>query len=285
MTEFDDALKVAFPDVLIQPPTGWITLNLGEIWKYRELLFFLVWRDITIRYKQTILGGMWAVIQPVATMIAFSIFFGNLAQVPSDGLPYPLFAYAALVPWTFFANGLQSASGSLVSSAHLITKVYFPRLVIPIAAVMAGIVDFGLAFVVLLVLMWGYGRPLSLNIIWLPFFILLASCTALGVGLWLSALNVQFRDIRYVIPFLTQFWLFITPVAYSSDLLHSSSWQVVYGLNPMVGVVEGFRWALLSPERPPNLPMIGISIVTVALVLISGAFYFRRMESKFADVV
>lgn len=304
MTQLDSTLLETFPEVLIQPSKGWINLNLGEIWTYRELLFFLIWRDVSVRYKQTILGGLWAIIQPVATMIVFSIFFGNLAQVPSDGLPYPLFAFAALVPWTFFANGLQGASNSLVSSAHLITKVYFPRLVIPTAAVVAGIVDFGLAFIVLLVLMLIYGRVPSLNILWLPFFVLLALCTALGVGLWLAALNVQFRDIRYVIPFLTQFWLFITPVAYSSNLLTVEPWRTLYGLNPMVGVVEGFRWALLSskpppnplmigifhwtllsPERPPNPLMIAVSIVTVALLLVSGAFYFRRMESKFADIV
>ncbi|MEP7285113.1 MAG: ABC transporter permease [Chloroflexota bacterium] len=292
----------------LQPSHGWVSLRLGELWKYRELLFFLTWRDISVRYKQTILGAAWAIIQPFFTMVVFSIFFGQLAKVPSDGIPYPLFAYAALVPWTFFANGLQNSSDSLVGSANLITKVYFPRLIIPAAAVGAGIVDFILAFVVLLALMLFYGRIPTINIIWLPAFILLALATALAVGLWLSALNVYFRDVRYVIPFLIQFWLFATPIAYSSSLIQNNVLRTLYGINPMVGVVEGFRWALLGTTNiqilnPFDLltnsgfhaavqqtssapgPIILVSTLVVFLLLISGALYFRRMETTFADVI
>lgn len=270
-------------DLLIRPPHGWMQIDLRELWRYRELLFFLVWRDISVRYKQTIFGSAWAIIQPLATMVVFSIFFGNLAKVPSDGVPYPLFSYTALVPWGFFAAGLQAASNSLVGSANLISKVYFPRLLIPSAAVVAGLVDFAIAFVVLLLLMLVYGYVPNINIVWLPLLIGLALCTALGVGLWLSALNVQFRDVRYVIPFLVQFWLFATPVAYPSSLI-AEPWRTLYAINPMVGVVEGFRWALLGSEPPP-IAMMLVSSLVVLIVLVSGAFYFRRMESRFADLV
>ena len=271
------------PVIVVQPSKGWIALKLREIWQYRELLYFLTWRDIKVRYKQTVLGAAWAIIQPFFTMVIFSIFFGKLAKVPSDGIPYPIFAYAALVPWTFFANGLNQASNSLVGSANLIRKVYFPRMVIPISSVLSGAVDFFLAFAVLLGMMLFYGFAPTVNILWLPLFILLIFITALGVGLWLSALNVQFRDVRYTVPFLTQFWLFATPIAYPSSLL-SEPWRTLYGINPMVGVVEGFRWALLGTDTAPG-PIIIVSSLVAVTLLVGGAFYFRRIEKTFADVV
>ena len=269
--------------IIVKPSKGWISLKLKELWEYRELLYFMAWRDIKVRYKQTVLGAAWAIIQPFFTMVVFSIFFGKLARVPSDGLPYPIFAYAALVPWTFFANGLNQASNSLVGSANLIKKVYFPRLVVPISSVISGVVDFVLAFAVLLGMMLFYGILPTVNILWLPLFVLLIFVTALGAGFWLSALNVQFRDVRYTVPFLTQFWLFATPIAYPSSLL-SEPWRTLYGVNPMVGVVEGFRWALLGTDTAPG-PIIIVSTVVALVVFVGGAFYFRRMEKTFADVV
>jgi lipopolysaccharide transport system permease protein len=273
----------ALPVLRIRPSRGWVSLKLGELWQYRELLYFLIWRDIKVRYKQTALGAAWAIIQPVMTMVVFSLFFGKLGKIPSDGVPYPIFSYAALVPWTFFANGLAQSSNSLVGSSNLITKVYFPRLAIPIATVLSGVVDFLLSFVVLLVMMLYYGVVPTANALWLPCFLLLAVAISLGVGLWLSALNVEFRDVRYVVPFLAQFWLFATPVAYPSSLLHEP-WRTVYGLNPMVGVVEGFRWALLGTDTRPG-PSVAASAVAALVILAGGAFYFRRMEKTFADVV
>jgi len=269
--------------IVVKPSKGWISLKLKELWEYRELLYFMAWRDIKVRYKQTVLGAAWAIIQPFFTMVIFSIFFGRLAKVPSDGLPYPIFAYTALVPWTFFANGLNQASNSLVGSANLIKKVYFPRLVVPISSVISGVVDFVLAFAVLLGMMLFYGFAPTVNILWLPLFILLIFVTALGVGFWLSALNVQFRDVRYTVPFLTQFWLFATPIAYPSSLL-SEPWRTLYGINPMVGVVEGFRWALLGTDTAPGAIILVSSLVALAL-LVGGAFYFKRLERSFADVV
>jgi lipopolysaccharide transport system permease protein len=271
------------PTLVIRPSRGWVSLKLGELWEYRELLYFLIWRDVKVRYKQTVLGAAWAIIQPFFTMVVFSIFFGRLAKIPSDGIPYPIFSYAALVPWTFFANGLTQSSNSLVGSANLITKVYFPRLTIPIATVLSGVVDFVIAFVVLLGMMVYYGLLPTLNVVWLPLFLLLALATSLGVGLWLSALNVEYRDVRYVVPFLTQFWLFATPIAYPSSLL-SEPWRTIYGLNPMVGVVEGFRWALLGTATAPG-PVVAVSSLAALILLVGGAFYFRRMEKTFADVV
>ncbi len=267
----------------IAPSTGWAPLRLHDVWEYRELLYFLIWRDIKVRYKQTVLGAAWAVIQPFFAMVVFSLFFGRLAKIPSDGLPYPIFSYAAMVPWMFFANGLSQASNKLVGSADLIKKVYFPRLLIPLAAVCSGIIDFLLAFLVLLGMMLYYGIVPTLAALWLPMFFVLALITALGVGLWLSALNIQFRDIQYVVPFLTQIWLFATPIAYPSSLL-PAAWRPVYGLNPMVSVVEGFRWALLGAVEAPGR-MVGVSTLAALALLLSGAFYFRRMESTFADVV
>jgi lipopolysaccharide transport system permease protein len=267
----------------ISPSKGWVSLRLDELWQYRELLYFLTWRDIKVRYKQTTLGATWAIIQPFFTMVVFSLFFGRLARIPSDGLPYPIFSYAALVPWTFFANGLSQSSECLVGSANLIRKVYFPRLAIPLATVLGGLVDFGIAFTVLLGMMLYYGIVPTLNVLWLPLLLLLALVTALGVGLWLSALNVKFRDVRYVVPFVTQFWMFATPIAYPSSLLHEP-WRTLYGVNPMVGVVEGFRWALLGTNTAPG-PMIGVSALVATVLLIGGAYYFRRMEKTFADLV
>ena len=269
--------------ILIKPTKGWASLRLKDLWEYHELLYFLVWRDIKVRYKQTVLGAAWAIIQPFFTMVVFSLFFGKLAKIPSEGVPYPLFCFAALVPWTLFSNGLSQSSNSLVGSAHLITKVYFPRLVIPIASVFSGTLDFLISFVVLLGMMAVYGMFPNWNALWLPLLLLLAFVTALGAGMWFSALNVQFRDVRYVIPFLTQMWLFATPIAYPSSLL-SDPWRTIYSLNPMVGVTEGFRWALLGTDTAPG-PILIVSSLAALAILIGGAFYFRRMEKTFADIV
>jgi lipopolysaccharide transport system permease protein len=271
------------PVIRIEPSQGWISLKLHELWEYRELLYFLAWRDIKVRYKQTVLGAAWAIIQPFFTMVVFSIFFGRLAGIPSDGVPYPIFSYAALVPWTFFANSLNQSSSSLVMSANLIQKVYFPRLAVPIAAVLSGAVDFVLAFLVLLGMMLYYDLLPTLNALWLPAFFVLALVTSLGVGLWFSAMNVRFRDIHYAVPFLIQFWMFATPIAYPSSLL-SEPWRTLYGLNPMVGVVEGFRWGLLGTNTAPGT-IIALSSLMAVAILVGGAFYFRRVEKTFADIV
>ena len=271
------------PVVRIEPSRGWVALGLRELWEYRELLYFLTWRDIKVRYKQTVLGAAWAIIQPFFTMVVFSLFFGKLARMPSDSIPYPLFSFAALVPWTFFAYGLSQSSISVVSSANLIKKLYFPRLVVPISSVLSGLVDFVLAFTVLLGMMAYYRVMPTVNVVWLPALVLLALVTCLGVGVWLSALNVRFRDVRYTVPFLTQFWLFATPIAYPSSLL-PDPWRVLYGVNPMAGVVEGFRWALLGADTAPGALVVVSSGVALAL-LVSGLFYFRRMERTFADIV
>lgn len=269
--------------IRIAPSKGWVALQLKELWAYRELLYFMIWRDVKVRYKQTALGAAWAIIQPVFTMIVFSLFFGRLGKIPSDGMPYPIFCYAALVPWTFFSQGLSQASNSLVGSGNLIKKVYFPRLSLPISAVTCGLIDFALAFIVLLGMMLYYGILPTVNVIWLPLLILLTLITSLGVSLWLSALNVQFRDVRHALPFLTQLWLFATPIAYPSSLL-SEPWRTLYSINPMAGVVEGFRWALLGTETAPG-PMMIVSTLTALALLVSGTFYFRRLEKTFADVV
>lgn len=271
------------PVVRIEPTQGWVSLKLRELWDFREMAFFLVWRDVKVRYKQTVLGAAWAIIQPLFTMLVFSIFFGKLAKMPSDGIPYPIFSYAGLVPWNFFAQALGHSSDSLLSSANLIRKVYFPRLVIPVAAVCGGVVDFCISFSVLLIMMVIYGVPVTLRLLWLPPLLLLALVTALGVGLWLSALNIQFRDVRYTVPFITQFWMYATPVVYPSSLL-SEPWRTVYGFNPMVGVIEGFRWALLGTNTAPKA-MILVSAAASVLILIGGAHYFRRLEKRFADLV
>jgi len=272
------------PHIRIEPSKGWVSLKLRELWEYRELLYFLVWRDVKVRYKQTVLGAAWAIIQPFFSMVVFSVFFGRLAKIPSDGVPYPIWSYAGLVPWSFFAYGLSQASNSLVGSANLIQKVYFPRLAMPIATVLSGIVDFVLAFIVLLGMMLVYGITPTVNALWLPLFLLLALVTSLGTGLWFSAMNVQFRDVRYTVPFIVQFWMFATPVTYPSSLIKNPLLRTLYGINPMAGVVEGCRWALLGTDTAPG-PMLIVSSLAALALLAGGAFYFRRMERTFADVV
>lgn len=269
--------------IQIAPASAWPRIELRELWRYRELLYFLTWRDLKVHYKQTALGAAWAVIQPLFMMIVFSVFFGKLARVPSDGVPYPVFTFCALLPWQVFANALTASSNSLVSNQNLITKVYFPRLVVPISAVLGGLVDFAIAFVILIGMLVFYGIVPGWQIVALPAFILFAIMTALAVGLWLSALNVQYRDVRYTINFLIQFWLFATPVAYPSSIV-PEKWRVLYGLNPMAGVVEGFRWCLLSQRESPS-PLVFVSALVVLVLLVGGLFYFRRMEQQFADVV
>jgi lipopolysaccharide transport system permease protein len=271
------------PVLRIEPSHGWVALGLAELWEYRELLYFLTWRDVKIRYKQTALGASWAILQPFLTMVVFSVFFGKLARMPSDGIPYPIFSFAALVPWTFFANGLSLASASVVGSANMIKKLYFPRLVVPISSVLGGLVDLLLGFVVLVGMMLYFHMTPTRNVIWLPGLVVLALVTSLGVGVWLSTLNVRFRDVRFTIPFLTQFWLFATPIAYPSSLL-PEPWRTLYGLNPMAGVVEGFRWALLGTQTAPG-PIIIVSSAAALVLLVSGLYYFRRMERTFADIV
>lgn len=269
------------PHIRIEPSKGWAPLKIRELWEYRELLYFLTWRDVKVRYKQTAFGAAWAIIQPFFTMVVFSLFFGKLAKMPSDGVPYPIFSFAALVPWTLFNYGLSQASNSLVGSSNLIKKVYFPRLVIPIASLLSGVVDFLIAFVLLLGMMGYYGIVPTINVLWVPLFVLLTLVTALAAGLWLSALNVEYRDVRFAVPFLAQLWMFATPIAYPSSLLQEP-WRTVYGLNPMVGVVEGFRWALLGTNTRPG-SMILASAGAALVLLVTGAFYFRRMERNFAD--
>lgn len=271
-------------DVLwIRPTQGWASLRLGDVWLHRELLFFLIWRDVKVRYKQTALGVAWAVLQPVLTMVVFSIVFGRLAGLPSDGLPYSVFTLCALLPWQLFAQALTQSSNSMVANEGLITKIYFPRLIIPLATVLGGLVDFVVAFVVLLALMAYWGVVPGVSALALPAFLALALATALGVGLWLAALNVEYRDVRHTIPFIAQFWLFATPVAYASSLV-PERWRLLIGLNPMAGVVDGFRWALLGTARVDGA-MLGVSVVVALALLVSGLFYFRRTERSFADVI
>lgn len=272
-----------YAHVVIEPPKGWSSLELSELWKYHELLLFLTWRDIKVRYKQTMLGAAWAILQPVLTMIVFSIIFGGLAKLPSDGIPYPIFTFTALLPWQLFAYALSQSSNSLVGSQNLISKVYFPRLVVPFSSVLAGVVDFAIAFLVLVGMMAFYGIGLTPAALLLPLFVLLALASALAVGLWLSALNVQYRDIRYVVPFLTQFWMYATPIAYSSSLI-PENWRWLYSLNPMTGVVEGFRWVILGKSSLDVLSL-GISACVVVLLLVGGLYYFKRMEANFADII
>ncbi len=270
--------------VHIAPSSGWVPVNLGVLWEYRELLYFLCWRDIKIRYKQTVLGISWAILQPLLTMVIFSLFFGRLAKVPSDGIPYPIFSFAALVPWTFFANGLRQSTESLVSSADLVKKVYFPRLVVPLASVLSGSIDFLLAFAMLVAMMLLYGIVPTAALAFLPLLFLLALVTALGAGMWLTAMNVQFRDVKHAIPFLIQAWMFASPIAYPSSLITNPTLRTLYGLNPMVGVVDGFRWALLANEQI-SIPSLLLSCAVAVVLLITGAYYFRRLERSFADVV
>jgi len=267
----------------ITPPAGWIRADLREVWAYRELLYFFVWRDIKVRYKQTAIGAAWAVIQPFFAMVVFSLFFGRLAKVPSNGLPHPIFYYSALLPWMYFANALQQATNTMVEHGRVITKVYFPRLILPLSAVLSGLVDFAIAFLVLIGMMLVYGFPPRPSILWLPCFLLLAVATATGLGLWLSALNAIYRDVRYIVPFLIQIWMFASPVAYPSSLI-PERWRWLYGLNPMAGVIEGFRWALTGRGQGPGVLLV-VSVIAVVLVLLTGLINFQKMESTIADVM
>jgi len=268
---------------IIQPPKGWVPLELRGLWEYRDLLYLFVWRDLKLRYKQTMVGASWAIIQPFIAMVVLSIFFGKLIKVPSEGIPYPIFAYTALVPWMYFVNALTQSSNSVVGNYTMITRVYFPRLVIPITTVVTGLLDFAIAFAILIGMMLFYGIVPTAAIWTLPFFILLTIATALGLGLWLAALNVEYRDVRFILPFLTQILFFITPVAYPSSLV-PEPWRAIYSLNPMVGVVEGFRWALLGKAQPPSVVLV-ISVIAVIGLLIGGLYFFRYKEGTFADVI
>lgn len=268
---------------VIEPRRGLRDLGLKETWGYRELLFFLVWRDIKIRYKQTLVGAGWAIIQPVMAMVVFTIFFGRLAGLPSDGLPYPVFFLAALVPWTYFSAALTASTNSMVDNQKLITKVYFPRLILPLASVLSGLVDFGIALVVLLAMLAYYAIVPPLAILLVPLFLLMAVATALAVGLWLSALNAIYRDVRYVVPFLVQFWMFASPVVYPASLV-PAKWAWLYGLNPMAGVIEGFRWSLTGAGTGPG-PMLLVSVVAVVALLVGGLLFFRRSEAVISDMV
>ena len=271
------------PSIIIRPPEGWVNLGLRELWDYRDLLYLLVWRDIKVRYKQTFVGTSWAIFQPFIAMVVLSLFFGKLAKVPSDGVPYPIFAYSALVPWTYFVNVLTQSSNSVVLNRAVSTRIYFPRLIVPMTAVMTGLLDFAIASLILLGMMVFYGIVPTMAIFTLPFFVLLSIATALGLGLWLAALNVQYRDIGFVLPFLTQIWLFVTPIAYPSSLV-PEKWHAIYGLNPMAGVVEGFRWALLGKSQAPGM-MLAISVVVVVALLLGGILFFRNREDMFSDVI
>jgi lipopolysaccharide transport system permease protein len=270
-------------EINIAPPHSWHDINFREMWDFRELLYFFVWRDLKVRYKQTAIGAAWAVLQPFLTMVVFSLFFGALARIPSNGLPYPIFYYSALMPWMYFAGALQNATNTIVDHQRVITKVYFPRLLLPIAAVLAGLVDLAIGFVVFLGLMLRYHTMPGRAILLLPLFVLLAVLTALGVGLWLSALNAIYRDVRHILPFLVQFWMFASPVAYPSSLV-PARWRWLYGLNPMAGVIEGFRWALTGQGQPPSL-ILGASFIGVLVLLVGGIAYFQKVEGTIADVV
>jgi lipopolysaccharide transport system permease protein len=272
-----------YPSVHIAARRGWLALDLAELWAYRELLYFFVWRDIKVRYKQTAIGAAWAILQPVMTMLVFSLFFGRLARIPSQGLPYPVFYYCALLPWMYFSTAMQGATNIVVDQQRVITKIYFPRVVLPIAAVLSGLLDFAISFVVFLAMIVYYRIVPTAAIIWLPGFTLLAILTALGVGLWLSALNALYRDVRYVLPFLVQFWMFASPVAYPSSLV-PEKWRWLYGLNPMAGVIEGFRWALTGHGQPPGI-LLATSAAAVLLLVLSGLVYFHAMEGTIADVM
>lgn len=268
---------------VIRPGRGAVGLRASELWSYRELLYFLVWRDAKVRYRQTVLGVLWSIIQPLGTMFVFALFFGKLARVPSDGVPYPLFSLTALVPWTYFATALTGSANALVGNHHLISKVYFPRLIVPVAAVTTPLIDFAIAFTMLIGVWLWYRGPVALPLLAVPLFILLAVLTALAAGLWSSALNVEYRDVRYVMPFALQFWMLATPVAYPASLV-PAQWRALYGLNPMATAIEGLRWAMLGTPAP-SAAMSVVSVVVVAAALYRGVAYFRRMEGTFADII
>ncbi len=279
-----ETIKHELHTVYIKPSKGLAALNLKDLWIYRELIFFMVWRDIKVKYKQTLLGMAWAVLQPVMTMLVFTFLFGTVAQLPTEGVPYPIFSFTALLPWGLFATALNQGSRSLVAHNNMVTKIYFPRLILPMSAVFAGLVDFAIAFVIFVALMFYYRVTPAWHLLWtLPLFLLLALVTALGIALWLSAINVQYRDVNQALPFLTQFWLFATPVAYSASVI-SAKWQIVYSLNPMAGVVNGFRWALLGVGSGPDIAL-WVSAAISVLIFVSGLYYFRSMERTFADTI
>lgn len=277
------AQRVGQNVTVIKPPPKWPTIDLRELWAYRELLFVLAWRDVSVRYKQSAVGIGWAIIQPLMMMVIFTVIFGKFAKLPSEGVPYPIFTFCALLPWNYFARSMADSGNSLVGSSHLVTKVYFPRLVLPLSRVFAGLIDFGIGFVILLGMMVWYGITPTIGLLFLPVFLFVAMLAALGVGLWLTAMNVKYRDVTFVIPFLVQFWMFASPVAYSTTIV-PERWQWVYALNPMVGVIEGFRWALLG-KAPPDAEMILVSLGAILLLLTSGLFYFKKMERTFADII
>jgi lipopolysaccharide transport system permease protein len=282
MTETGHPQESEPPTLIIRPPRKWVPVDLHELWNYRELLTSFTMRDIKIRYKQTALGFLWAIIQPLFMMVIFTIIFGAFAKIPSDGVPYPLFSFAALLPWMLFSEGLTRSTMSMVANANIMTKVYFPRLIMPISGILSPLVDFVVSISILIVMMAYYGFVPTWNVVFLPLFVILALATSLGVGLWLSALNVKYRDFQYTVPFIIQLWMYASPVVYPASMLPESI-QPLYGLNPMAGVIEGFRWALLGTEIPGS--MIFVSVGVVAALLISGMFYFRRMEQYYADIV
>ena len=283
MITFETKPAVGTPVIRIEPSTSWLRLGLKELWDYRELLYFLVWRDVKVRYKQTAIGAAWAIIQPVLTMVIFTLVFARFAKMPSDGLPYPIFVYAALLPWTYFSRALNQSTISVVGNARLITKVYFPRLLLPASAILSGLIDFGVSFVFLVGMMLWYGIMPGWGTLLLPCFIFLAMLTALSVSLWLSVINVRYRDVGQAIPFLIQIWMFVSPVAYPVSVV-PEKWRLLYSLNPMAGVIEGFRWALLGNKTPDIVPIV-ISVIVVLALLFGGIIFFKRMEETFADVV
>lgn len=270
--------------VVIQPVKGLVALNLKDVWKYRELVYFLTWRDLKVRYKQSVLGILWAILQPLMTMVVFTIFFGNFAKVPSDGIPYPIFSYVAVVPWTFFASALNVSARSMLSSGNMISKIYFPRIIVPLASIFANLVDFLIAFVILIAMMFFYHIIPTINMLWLPLFLLLSIITAMGVGLWFSALVVMYRDFGYLLTYIATFWQFVSPVIYSSSMI-PEKWRLLYSLNPMTGVIEGFRWALLGTNMVVSPLMFGVSALISIVLFVTGMFYFRRMERVFADMI
>lgn len=275
---------IEIPKLVLKPSNGWVPLDLKDLWRYRELIYFMTWRDLTVRYKQTLLGVSWAILRPLLTMVVFSIFFGGLAKMPSDGVPYPIFTFTALLPWELFVTALTIASRSLVNNSNMITKVYFPRIILPISSILGGVADFGIAFLVMIAMMIFYQFTPTVNVWIIPFLLILTIMASIGVALWLSAMNVLYRDVGYVTPFIQQLWLYITPIAYPASLV-PEKWQLVYALNPMTGVVEGFRWALLGTMQNPPVNLLLTSTTVALVLLVSGLFYFRRMERLFADMV
>jgi lipopolysaccharide transport system permease protein len=271
------------PVVLIQPRRGWLSFDLGGVYRYRELLYFLVWRDVLVRYKQAAIGVAWVILQPLLTMVVFTVIFGQFAKLPSDGLPYPIFSFTALLPWNYFAQAISRSGISLVSNANLISKIYFPRLIVPISGALGPLVDFAISFVILLGMMVWYGIAPTWGVLALPFFTLLAVVTAVAVSLYLSALNVKYRDVGHAIPFLVQFWMYASPVVYSVNII-PQKWRLLYSLNPMVGVIEGFRWALLGKERP-DFAVMAVGVVVASVLLLGGLIYFKRTERFFADII